>query len=505
MHLTVLVTALAAAGPAAAWPGMAPGGAGDGHAHNHARFHHGDMIKEIEKHAAAADNAAAQTALYGRSAPEPRGVEALLGDLVHLADEELTEVGHNAKRMLTGKLSAVYFPGHASHDKSHGNPPGPGKKHNGGPGKKHKGSPGSSPCHIGNPWKGHGDGPGKGGPGNGKSNDEPTSSTTVAASSPTSTANSPPSSSHKAEAPSSSSLSSSSSSVPPPAPSSSTTSSSAAAATTSTTSTPPVVASCSVWSAVARDMVPLFRDGRNGCSALARGAIRLGFHDAGAWNTSVPYGGADGSILLSPDELERSENNGLQAIANQTRAWYAQWHSQGINMADLIQFGSIVATVTCPLGPRVRFLAGRVDDTRAAVPDLLPSAFASAPALIELFAAKTISATDLVALVGAHSTSQQFFTDAATAGAAQDTTPGVWDTLFYSQTGPGSAAPPGVYRFPSDVALAEYSGTTRTWQGFAGRGGQGAWGGAYANAYFRLSLLGVSNINRMHDCSSAIP
>lgn len=56
------------------------------------------------------------------------------------------------------------------------------------------------------------------------------------------------------------------------------------------------------------------------CNNFARGAIRLGFHDAGAWRKGLDYGGADGGILLT-EEIRRQENKGLEEIADQTKRW----------------------------------------------------------------------------------------------------------------------------------------------------------------------------------------
>ena len=57
------------------------------------------------------------------------------------------------------------------------------------------------------------------------------------------------------------------------------------------------------------------------CNLYARGAIRLGFHDAASWRKGMSYGGADGSILLN-DEILRPANFGLEEIVNQMRIWY---------------------------------------------------------------------------------------------------------------------------------------------------------------------------------------
>lgn len=121
-------------------------------------------------------------------------------------------------------------------------------------------------------------------------------------------------------------------------------------------------------------------------------------------------------------------------------------------------------------------------------------------------AAKTFTSTDLVALLGAHSVSHQFFADPLYAGFPQDTTDGVFDTKFYAETD-AQDAPVGVYRIASDVALASYSETQAVWKNYSGSDAatQSLWTGAYATAYVRLSLLGVDNLNNLTDCSAVVP
>lgn len=137
-------------------------------------------------------------------------------------------------------------------------------------------------------------------------------------------------------------------------------------------------------------------------------------------------------------------------------------------MADLIQMGANVATVTCPLGPRIKTFVGRPDIVRSAEPGLLPDANDSADKLISLFEAKTIKANGLVALVGAHSTSQQRFFDPQRALDPQDSTPGVWDVLFYGQT--TDNRPKRIVKFPSDINLSKHPRTKKEWNAFAGKG-----------------------------------
>ncbi|KAH8706116.1 heme peroxidase [Phaeosphaeriaceae sp. PMI808] len=261
---------------------------------------------------------------------------------------------------------------------------------------------------------------------------------------------------------------------------------------------------CCHWKWLAYEMAAKFNGTSGRCSKFARQAVRLGFHDAGVWSKTSGYGGADGSILLS-DEISRADNNGLSAIADQTKAWYNKYNQYGLSMADIIQMGANVATVVCPLGPRIRSFVGRKDNSKAGPTGLLPGHTDSADTLIKLFSAKTIDPHDLVALVGAHTTSQQHFVDTARDGDPQDSTPGVWDVKFYPET-TSSNAPKRVLKFQSDINLSKDSRTISEWQEFSNpNGGQNHWNEDYAKAYTRLSLLGVNNINDLKECTKVLP
>ncbi|KAL0933746.1 ligninase h2 precursor [Colletotrichum truncatum] len=261
---------------------------------------------------------------------------------------------------------------------------------------------------------------------------------------------------------------------------------------------------CCIWKYIANDLQGVFRGKAGRCTDYARAAIRLGFHDAGGWSKYTgDYGGADGSIILSPDEMNRGENNGLQEIVAQTKIWYNNYKGYGISMADLIQFSANVATVVCPLGPRVRTYVGRKDSSRNCPDNMLPPVTGSADYLIELFENKTIKPHGLTALIGAHTTSQQRFVDPERAGDPQDSTPGVWDVAFYKET--LGNAPARVFKFASDIVLAQDDRIKDEFQAFAGPGGQSHWNEDYAREYIRLSLLGVNNINSLTECTKALP
>ena len=135
--------------------------------------------------------------------------------------------------------------------------------------------------------------------------------------------------------------------------------------------------------------------------------------------------------MMDFGEIDRPENNGLQNIRLVLREVQAKY---GVGYADLAQYAHNHATITCPLGPRVRTFVGRKDATGPAPEGLLPDVHADPDDLIALFERKGFSAHDLAALVGAHATAKQRFVDASQAGKPLDTTPGVWDVEFYNDT-----------------------------------------------------------------------
>ena len=257
---------------------------------------------------------------------------------------------------------------------------------------------------------------------------------------------------------------------------------------------------CCPWYLISKELTVLFAGSGGRCNDNARAAIRLGFHDAGTWNRTKKNGGADGSFFTD-QEWTRAENTGLEAIARMLIGLSVKYT---VGKADLIQFAANHAVVTCPLGPRIRTYVGRIDALAGLQFDgsLLPGVSQSADELIALFNAKTITPHMLAALVGAHSTSKQFNLDPTNAGAPQDTTPGVWDVKFYKQTLPDSNTK-GIFKFASDVALSTHRQIKKEWNSFIND--QEHWNDDYAHAYLRLSLLGVNNINKLTECTSALP
>ncbi|QBZ64893.1 hypothetical protein PoMZ_06594 [Pyricularia oryzae] len=264
---------------------------------------------------------------------------------------------------------------------------------------------------------------------------------------------------------------------------------------------------CCIWWYVGYDMYDMFTARDGSCTKAAQAAIRLGFHDAAGWSKgTAPIGGADGSIVLAPEEMARRDNRGLAEIVDQMQEWYDYYNEYGVGMADLIQFGATVAAVSCPQGPRIRSFIGRIDSRVPAPEGLLPPVEGSAEFNIELFVNKTIMPNGLAALLGAHTTSNQRFVNADREGDAQDSSPGYWDTQFYRDTLAFPGGDPDVFTFQSDVNLSLDPRTGPRFLDFARMGvEQRAWNAEYAREYVRLSMLGVYNINNLVECTRAMP
>lgn len=170
-----------------------------------------------------------------------------------------------------------------------------------------------------------------------------------------------------------------------------------------------------VWNTISSDLTSSFVSGGQ-CTDLARGAIRYAFHDAGTFSTKLPNvppasGGADGSLLLSGDEIGRAANGGLQEYHNFITGKFNQYKSQGVGAADLVQFAGNHAVASCPGGPTIFTLIGRTDSSNASPDGLLPAAFGKGSdhnTLFQMFLDKGFSAVDLAALIGAHTTSRAF-------------------------------------------------------------------------------------------------
>jgi catalase (peroxidase I) len=253
---------------------------------------------------------------------------------------------------------------------------------------------------------------------------------------------------------------------------------------------------------VSAELTKLFKDSNGQCNDNARGAVRLGFHDAGAWDKNSPNGGADGSFLMNFGEDARPENNGLQNIRTVLRGVQSKFK---VGYADLAQYAHNHATVTCPRGPRIKTFVGRKDATQAAPMGLLPDANDSVETLIALFANKGLDADDLVALVGAHTTSKQrnFDTTPSNVGKPLDTTPGVWDVNFYNDTLNNPHGSDKIFVLPSDQKLSVHAQTKDEFHSYVGN--QKDWNEDYAKAWIKMSLNGVVNLKSLSDCTKTLP
>lgn len=166
---------------------------------------------------------------------------------------------------------------------------------------------------------------------------------------------------------------------------------------------------------------------------------------------------------LSAEENARPENRGLQSISAKLQALAMN----RVGVADMISFAGAHATVSCPLGPTVKTMIGRQDNTNAGPSGTLPGdASMSADTIIGLFADKGFSAPDVAALIGAHSTAKQDFVDVSKAGQPQDRTPGIWDVDYYSST---QSKAPGVFVFQSDTAILADSRSGPAFKSFIGQ------------------------------------
>jgi len=261
-----------------------------------------------------------------------------------------------------------------------------------------------------------------------------------------------------------------------------------------------------IWDTVAVDLKASFA----GCNRAATDAIRFAFHDsAGYASTNSPYapasGGADGSLLLSDEEIARSTNDPLQGFRDFLLGKYNFYKSQGVSAADIVQAAGNIGVVSCG-GPVVQTVIGRKDASGASPDGTLPNAFGKGSdhsTLVQLWADKGFSQRELAALMGAHSVSRAFKQQAngIPTGGQQDDSPKKWDTRYFAQT-QAQTAPRGVYRFASDINLANPNTTSgEAYTEFANN--PSAWATAFQSSMYKLSVLGLSGDTKksLQDCT----
>jgi len=268
------------------------------------------------------------------------------------------------------------------------------------------------------------------------------------------------------------------------------------------------------WQFISKDLNTAFLTTDGQCNAMARAAIRYAFHDAGTYSSKLAFsgpagGGADGSLLLNPTEIGRGDNGGLEDYNAFIQGKLTSYRNSygAVGAADLIQFASNVAIVTCPGGPKVKTVVGRTDSNVASPAGIMPPGFGPGSdhdSLLQLFLDKGFDAKELAALVGAHTCSTAFKQSPnIPVDGAQDSTPGKWDVNFYAET---YSPPANVYRFDSDKNLANKTTTVgKQFSGFVGS--QGKWASAFAAAMYKLSVLGIPSgtSKDFAECTSYLP
>nr|AAU82082.1 putative peroxidase [Phanerodontia chrysosporium]AAU82083.1 putative peroxidase [Phanerodontia chrysosporium] len=252
------------------------------------------------------------------------------------------------------------------------------------------------------------------------------------------------------------------------------------------------------------------------CGADVRKSIRIQWHDANAFSHTGGLksgGGADGSILAHAIELAYPANVGLSDIVERQGA-LALKHS--VSFGDFIQFASAVGLSNCEGAPRLTFLAGRPNASRAADDGLVPAPWHSADTLSARMADAGFAPHELVALLAGHSVATQQTVDASVAGTPLDSTPRTFDNAFFVETQargtvcPGAAlhkgealsSSPHELRLQSDGALARDPRTAPTWKRFAED--QVEMARQFANAMAKLSVVGQDAASLV-DCTDVVP
>ncbi|KAK1974853.1 peroxidase [Colletotrichum cereale] len=232
-----------------------------------------------------------------------------------------------------------------------------------------------------------------------------------------------------------------------------------------------------VWNKVAADLKGSFA----GCPSEARQAMRAAFHDC------FP-GSCDGSLILANECFEREENTQMQPICDILSQKAVAYN---VSTADMIQAAAAFGVAACG-GPKIYFLVGRKDSSIPSAEGVLPTQDSDAATQINAFKKKGFSATDLVALVGAHSAGQSL------QELSFDSTPDKLDsTVFYPQT-LEETTPTSL---GSDVALGSARETKNTWKGFGAS--QTRWNSAFKLAMGKMSIMG-NDLGKLTDCSKLI-
>ncbi|KAJ0164796.1 Manganese peroxidase 3 [Colletotrichum tanaceti] len=232
-----------------------------------------------------------------------------------------------------------------------------------------------------------------------------------------------------------------------------------------------------VWTKVAADLRSSFA----GCPSEARQAMRAAFHDC------FP-GSCDGSLILANECIDREENLQMQPICEILGEKAIAYN---VSTADMIQAAAAFGVAACG-GPKIYFFVGRKDSAEPNPENTLPTQDSDAASQITAFKKKGFTATDLVALVGAHSAGQSI------QELSFDSTPEKLDsTVFYPETfqemTPTSLG--------SDVALSNSRETKNIWKGFGAS--QTRWNSAFKLAMTKMSIMG-NDLGKLTDCSKLV-
>ncbi|PSC70734.1 L-ascorbate peroxidase 6 [Micractinium conductrix] len=142
--------------------------------------------------------------------------------------------------------------------------------------------------------------------------------------------------------------------------------------------------------------------------------VRLVFHDAGSYEAAAGDGGVNASIRF---ELDRPDNFGLKRgwnVIDATHKRLAGTAAEGaVSQADLIALAGAYA-VRVTEGPRIEVPVGRRDAAGADPDGRMPAQDASAEQLVANFAAKGLSAEELVVLSGSHTLGSKGYGDPLT-------------------------------------------------------------------------------------------
>jgi hypothetical protein len=282
-------------------------------------------------------------------------------------------------------------------------------------------------------------------------------------------------------------------------------------------------AACCVWFDVREELLNnIFF---NTCADNVHGNVRLAFHDAVGFSQALknagefPGGGADGSIVLFPDEQNfvntdgQAPNAGLNENADFVAA-LVQHH--GVSAGDAIQFAMALGLTLCPGGPVVPFFAGRPNATQISPMNLVPTPNQDVTTILARMldlGPSGFSPQQVVTLLGAHTAGDQSFVDPTNQNQPFDSTPFIWDNQVFLEVlfqnnpgGPitvgGNLENTGVFRLASDALFARDSRTACFWQQFVGN--HDVFVNQFETQMFNIGVVG-QNVDDLIDCSDTIP